>query len=205
MCKKKKKKETRVWLQISPKIYITKLISLHDRIIILLSFGIHWSFIFGHGWLHSNQFCKTRQNCFCPSWRCLRCMMAFAGAFTTKQQSKTWTKTVLTCFTKWLLRSHPWPNMNNQCTIWKKNKLLSSTDNNCMIFLFDFERFRIEYRFPFIFLTHAVHFTFNYWNWFRSNASFTHKVQLTCRFSLVLVLVLSPLCYEETNETERKK
>ena len=23
---------------------------------------------------------------------------------------------------KWLLSSHPWPNMNNQCTIWKKNK-----------------------------------------------------------------------------------
>ena len=23
---------------------------------------------------------------------------------------------------KWLLSSHPWPNMNNQWTIWKKNK-----------------------------------------------------------------------------------
>ena len=53
--------------------------------------------------------CKTYQNCFCPRWRCLRCMMAFAGAFTTKQHPcirtvlctittlklKTWTKTVL--------------------------------------------------------------------------------------------------------------
>ena len=30
----------------------------------------------------------------------------------------------------------------------------SSTDNNVMIFLFDFDRFSIESRFPF--LTHAV-------------------------------------------------
>ena len=31
-------------------------------------------------------FVKTCQNWFCPSWRCLCCMMAFVGAFTTKQQ-----------------------------------------------------------------------------------------------------------------------
>ena len=71
---------------------------------------VHCSFIFGHGWLHSNQFCKTCKNWVCPSWRCLCCMMAFVGAFTTKQQlmhqhcfvyyDKTWLKTVLTCFTK---------------------------------------------------------------------------------------------------------
>ena len=47
---------------------------------------VHCSFIFGHGWLHSNKFCKICKNSFCPSWCCLRCMMAFAGAFTTKQQ-----------------------------------------------------------------------------------------------------------------------
>ena len=70
---------------------------------------VHCSYIhvFSHWWLHSNQFCKACQNCFC---RCLRCMMAFAGAFTTKQQlmhphcivyyDKTWMKTDLTCFTK---------------------------------------------------------------------------------------------------------
>ena len=50
---------------------------------------VHYSFIFGHEWLHNNQFCKTCQNWFCPSWCSLCklcCMMAFAGAFTTKQQ-----------------------------------------------------------------------------------------------------------------------
>ena len=28
---------------------------------------------------------STCQNCFCPTWCCLRCMMAFAGAFTAAQ------------------------------------------------------------------------------------------------------------------------
>ena len=35
--------------------------------------------------------------------------------------------------------------------------MLSSTDNNFMICLFDFERFSIESRFPSFFLTHTVH------------------------------------------------
>ena len=33
-------------------------------------------------------------------------------------------------------------------TIWKKINILSFTDNNVMIFLFDFEKFRIESRIP---------------------------------------------------------
>ena len=64
---------------------IAKLISVHDSVIILLSFG---TLIFHiRPWMAGciNQICKTCQNCFCPSWRCLRCMMAFSGAFTTKQ------------------------------------------------------------------------------------------------------------------------
>ena len=58
-------------------------------------------------------FVKTCQNCFCTCWCCLHCMMTFVGAFTTKQQfmhlhcivyyDKTWTKTVLTCFTKMIV------------------------------------------------------------------------------------------------------
>ena len=50
--------------------------------------------IFGHGWLHSNQFCiKTCQNCFCPSWHMFVLHDGLCGdAFTTKQsQLKTWT------------------------------------------------------------------------------------------------------------------
>ena len=47
-------------------------------------------------------------------------------------------KIVLTCFTKWLLSSHPWPSMNDRCTIWKKKYMPSSTDNNFMILSFRF-------------------------------------------------------------------
>ena len=56
---------------------------------------------------------------------------------------------------KWLLSSHPWPNKNDQYIIWKKNIMLSSTDNNFMICIFDFERFSIESRFPFFFNSHV--------------------------------------------------
>ena len=97
-------------------------------------------------------------NCFCPSWRCLRCMMAFAGAFTTKQpfihphctNSKLGRRQFWHDLQKLLLSSHPRPNMNDQCTIWKKN-----TENNFMMFLFNFKRFRIEFRFLFFFNSHC--------------------------------------------------
>ena len=147
---------------------ITNLISVHDSIILFYFHLVHCSFILGHGWLHSNQlfFCKILQ--FSPSsWRCLRCVMEFAGDFTTiKQQfmhphcivlyDKTWKKTVLTCITKIIaeqpfLTQYERPMYHNESTI----NMLSSTDNNFMIILFDFERFRIEFRFPF--LPHTVY------------------------------------------------
>ena len=69
-------------------------------------------------------------------------MMAFAGAFPTKQQfthphcivyyDKIWTKTVLTCFTK-LIAEHAIPD-----PVCKKDKYAISTDNKFMIFFFDF-------------------------------------------------------------------
>ena len=83
------KKETRVWLQISQNIkrYNTTDFSAWYSIIILYFHSVHCSFIYGHGWLHINQFVKHVKIVFVHfSWRCLRCMMAFAGAFTTKEQ-----------------------------------------------------------------------------------------------------------------------
>ena len=70
--------------------------------------------------------------------------------------NSTWMKTVSTCFTKMIAEQQSRPNMNDQCTIWRK-KMLSSTDDNFMIFLFDFERFRIESWFPFRKLTLYSH------------------------------------------------
>ena len=62
---------------------ITKLISVHDSIIILLSFGT-FSFIFGHGWLHSNQFCKTCQKCFLSKLALFALHDGICGSFHNK-------------------------------------------------------------------------------------------------------------------------
>ena len=53
---------------------------------------VHWSFILGQGWLLSNHFCKACQNCLC----CESSRKCHHAAQTTP----TWTKTILTCFTK---------------------------------------------------------------------------------------------------------
>ena len=57
-------------------------------------------------------------------------MMAFAGAFTTKQQlmhphclctvTKLGWRQFWHALQNLLLSSHPWPNMNNQCMIWRQ-------------------------------------------------------------------------------------
>ena len=48
---------------------------------------------------------------------------------------KTWTKTVLACFTKMIAEQPYEPNMNAQCYERKLN-MLSSTDSNFMILYF---------------------------------------------------------------------
>ena len=134
---------------------------------------VHCSFKFSHGWLHSNQFCKKHQNWFCPSWRCLCCMMAFTGAFTTKQQlmhphcfvyyDKTWMTTVLDILYKnYCWTPIPAPIWMTNVPYERKTNMLSSTDNNFKICLFDFERSSIESRFPFFFFTHTVVYMFSY-------------------------------------------
>ena len=58
---------------------------------------------------------------------------------------KTRTKTVLTCLRKWLLSSHPWPNMNDQSTIMKETYILCYHPLiSLWFFLFDSEKFRME-------------------------------------------------------------
>ena len=71
---------------------------------------------------------------------------------------KTWMKS-FDMLKKGLLSSHPWPNMNVQCTIMKeKLNIFIIPDNNFMICLFDFEKFSIESGFPIV-LTHTVYLT----------------------------------------------
>ena len=86
---------------------ITKLISVHDSIIIQLSFWHIVHSLFGHGWLHSNQLCKTCQNCFiqvgvvCAAWWHLRELSQQSNNSCIRTLNvyydKTWTITVLTC------------------------------------------------------------------------------------------------------------
>ena len=110
------------------------------------------------------------------NWRYLCCMITFAGAFTTKQQlmhphsfvyyGKTWMKTVLTCFTKnYCWAAIPDPIWTTNVPYESKINMLSSTDNNFMICLFDFERFSIESRC--VFFTHTV---------YKPSHSFSHKL-----------------------------
>ena len=49
--------------------------------------------------------------------------------------------------------------MTDQCTFLQETNMLSSTDGNCMSFLFEFERCRIESWFPFLNLHCIVPFT----------------------------------------------
>ena len=83
---------------------------------------VHCWFIFGHGWLHSNKFCKTCRNCICPSWRCLPAHNGICGSFHNCANSKLGRRQFWHALQKWLLSSHPWPNMKDQCTLWKKNR-----------------------------------------------------------------------------------
>ena len=129
---------------------------------------VHCSFIFGHGWLHNYQFCKTCQNWFCLSWCCLCMHDGICGSFHNKA---TINASALLCVL-WqnldedsfdmLYKNDCWAAMPDP--IWTTNvpyemkiNMLSSTDNNFMICLFNFERFSIKSRFPFFFLTHTVY------------------------------------------------
>ena len=113
---------------------------MHDSRIILLSFGT----LFTHIWpwiAVQHSICKTCQNC--PSWRCMHCMMAFVGAFTTRQQfmhphcivyyDKTWMKAVLTCFTKIIAEQPSLTQYERSMYNTRKINMLSFTDNNFMI------------------------------------------------------------------------
>ena len=84
---------------------------------------------------------------------------------------KTWTKTVLTCFTK----NYCWaaiPDPTTNVTLWKNNKMLSSTNNNFMIFLFDLRDLVLNLCFLFFLLTlynllqKIQTFLCLQWNWF---------------------------------------
>ena len=190
----------RVWLQISqtPKKDIKKLISV-AMIALLGSYFhlVHCSFIFGHGWLHSNpEFVKHVKIRFCPSWQvvesaaCIHELMRiFVGTFTKQQwscikhshcvlQAKFWH-----ALQKWLQSSHPWPN-----TEWPMYHPMQMKDKDAiillitdfMIFLFDFERFKgLNLGFLFFLLTLSL------WSYFLSTMWLLYILRTIWLFSLV--------------------
>ena len=71
---------------------------------------VHWSFILGQELLLTNHFCKACQNCLHPSFvivqkavrmhSLLLCCESSRKCHHAAQAMPTWTKPILTCFTK---------------------------------------------------------------------------------------------------------
>ena len=152
-----------VWLQTSQnrekrKKDITKLISVHDNIIILFHL-VHCSFIFGHWWLHSNQFVKHVEIVFVQKLALFALHDNICGSFHKKA---TIHASALHCvlwqnldedgfdmlYKNYCCAAIPDPIWINNVPYERRVNMLSSSDNNFIIFLFDCERFRIESRFP---------------------------------------------------------
>ena len=124
-------------------------------------------------------------------------MMAFAGAFTTKQQLMHphcfvyyMTKLDEDSFDM-LYKNYCWAAILDP--IWTTNvpilyerikNMVSSTDNNFMICFFDFERFSIESRFFFFFffLVHTVYL-------FHSKFCDIASVEFPCHMALMLLRI----------------
>ena len=100
----------------------------------LFSFHVvHWSFTLVQGWLLSNNFCKACQNClhlsvchiffYTKQCECINCCFVVKVPANAIMQHNVANldKTNFDMFLQnWLLCSHPWPNMNEQCTKLKK-------------------------------------------------------------------------------------
>ena len=138
---------------------------MHDSIIILCFHLVYILFIHIRPWMAAQQSILLNiSELFCPSLRYLRCMIC--GSFHNKATIhasalqcvlKTWTETVLTCLTKIAEQqcSHPDPILTINVPYERKINMLSYTDKNFMIFLFNFGRFRIKVWFPF-FNSHCI-------------------------------------------------
>ena len=127
---------------------------------------VHCSFIFGHGWLHSSQFCKTCQIGFvrvgvvCAAWWHLRELSQQATINASALVCVLWQNFDEDSFDM-LYKNDCWAAIPDP--IWTTNvpferniNMLSSTDKNFMICLFNVERFSIESRFPFFFNSHCI-------------------------------------------------
>ena len=116
--------------------------------------------------VHSNKICMVCQNRFVQIGVVRGCMMAITGAFTTEQQSRASALHCVQCQNldeysfDMLYKNYCWAAIPDP--IWTTNlpfermmDRISSNDNNFM-FLFVFERFRIESWFPFFLIINTT-------------------------------------------------
>ena len=118
---------------------------------------------------------------------------------------KTWVKTILTCFTKMIAEQLSLTQYERPMLAYipyeRKINMLSSTDNNFMICLFDFERASIGSRFPFFsfFFTHTVYPKPKY---------YYYNPNLNCRWIIMFnnfdIIMLSCLWMFPTSELGRE-
>ena len=109
---------------------------------------VHWSFILGQGWLLSNNFCEACQNCLHPSFvivhkavwmHCCFIVKAPANAIMQHKQRQRGQNQFWYVLHNWLLCSHPWPNMNEQCIYTKlkqTNYAIMHWNQFCYIYFF---------------------------------------------------------------------
>ena len=126
----------------------------------------HWSRILANRRLLSNNFCKACQNCLHPNFvivhkavrlhLLLLCCESSRKCYHAAQTTPTWTKPSWHVLQKWLLCSHPWPNMNELCTKLKfTNYILSCAEISFVISVFNFEKFWVKPGFSFTQLNRA--------------------------------------------------
>ena len=132
-----------------------KLLSVDDSMFI---FSLIWhilSFILGQGWLLSNRFCKACQNCLRPSGAADAWIVALLwklpqNATMQRKQCQLGQKQFWHVSQNWSLCSHPWPNMNEQCTKWKYNDYAIMHWNQFCYIFFHFEKFGVKFGFVFL-------------------------------------------------------
>ena len=118
---------------------------------------VHWLFILGQGWLFSNNFCKACQNCLHPSFVIVHkaLLLVKAPAIMQHKQRQLGQNKFWHVLPNWMLCSHPWPNMNKQCTKLKKTN--NANRQSFVISFFNFEKFGVKPGFLFTQLNQATY------------------------------------------------
>ena len=113
---------------------------------------VHWSFILGQGWLlSSSHFRRACQNCLHPSfviihkavrmhYLLLCCESSRKCHHAAQRTTPTWTKQILTCFTRLIAAQPSMAEYERKCTKLSRLIMLSCTEISFVISFFQFFR-----------------------------------------------------------------